>query len=68
MKTTVSTKYSTYTYQELLDLVEYGLNAVKELRARGNETFADTTEKNVCAMMDEIYRRNASLLEEGGEA
>ena len=68
MKTTVGTKYSTYTYQELLDLVEYGLNAVKELRARGNEALADTTEKNVCAMMDEIYRRNASLLEEGGEA
>lgn len=68
MKVTVGTKYATYTYQELLDLVEYGLNAAKDLRNRDNHIGADAVTKNVCDMMDEIYRRSADLVENGGEA
>jgi hypothetical protein len=44
--------------KEILDLVAYGLNAVKELNERGQIELAEATEANVCRMMDELYLRN----------
>lgn len=45
--------------KDILDLVAYGLKAVKDLKARGLVELAETTEANVCLMMDVLYlRRN----------
>ena len=45
--------------KDILDLVAYGLKAVKDLKARGLIELAEATEANVCLMMDVLYlRRN----------
>lgn len=53
--------YTSYTRQELLDLVAYGLNAAKEMTARENHIAAYQVTKNVCDMMDELYLRDANI-------
>ena len=45
------------TTPDILDLVAYGLKAVKELREKGNLELAEVTEANVCLMMDVLYLR-----------
>lgn len=45
---------------DILDLVAYGLKAVKELKEKGNLELAEVTEANVCLMMDVLYLRRGN--------
>lgn len=53
--------YSKFTVKELMYLVDHGLKAANEMRDRDNNNAADEVTKQVCDIMDEIMRRQASI-------
>lgn len=54
-------EYINYTTKELMEIVDYGLKAANEMRARDNNEAAYETTKMACHIMDEIMRRQASI-------
>jgi len=52
--------YSTYSTQDLKDLIDYGIAAIQDLKKRNNLEGLYAVEVNVCAMMDELYIRNST--------